>query len=67
LLDWLDSKAEPAAVRSMQGRRLLKKLIHSGRFESARKILKVRSGGSLKLRLDTLKLRCLLELRHLRG
>jgi hypothetical protein len=67
LLDWLDSKAEPAAVRSMQGRRLLKKLIHSGRFESARKILKVRAGGSLKLRLDTLKLRCLLELRHLRG
>lgn len=67
LLDWLDSRAEPAALRSMQGRRLLKNLIRAGRFESARKILKVRAGGNLKLRLDTLKLRGLLGLRRLRG
>lgn len=66
LLDWLKT-AEPATLRSMQGRRLLKNLIRAGRVESARQILKVRSGGSLRLRLDSFKLRCLLGLRRLRG
>jgi hypothetical protein len=64
LLAWLE-KAPAGLLRSMQGRRLVKNLIHAGRAVPARKILRIRARGGLKLRLDALKLGSLLAARGL--
>lgn len=64
LLAWLE-RAPAGLLRSMPGRRLVKNLIRAGRAAPARKILRVRARGGLKLRLDALKLGSLLAARRL--
>lgn len=66
LMAWLE-QAPPGPLLSMQGRRLLKNLIATGRHREARFLLDIRNQGGLGRRLDTLKLRARLALGRLKG
>lgn len=64
LMAWLE-RAPAGVLQSLPARRLVKNLIRAGRSAPARKILRVRARGGLKMRVDALKLAARLATRRL--